>query len=777
MAIKVKRIHIKNFKPFEDFYEEFYSQNLVVFDGPNGFGKTSFYDAIEILLTGNLRRYNDLVENIVDNRHNVTGSPLLNDRGTGDLSIKGEFDIDGEVVCLKRVGNREELEAIEHIDDLLLELFLLEDFESEESTLIEDEKSYLSKFLGENYTRDFEYLNYIEQEENIYLLKYKEKDRKGAIAHLFNTEDFNNRISHLQVASSKIGQLCNTQAQNSLNEAKQALEDYRIKLVINSSEEEYKHLITWKSVSWDQKQLEFPDEQFEQWLGSEGELEKVEKFILNFGEFKKENENRQLSKLQDNEGLLIEFFLCWNFIDSMEDFKDNLELDKSIVEYLRILEDSLIDAIKNQKLELPVKLQEILKPEINLSEFSDFTEDIYQAQINSDSISQLLIDVKESRDAFIGKFINYENDVGLEEFCPLCGNDWESNDKLKSSFDSQTIKLKNLLNNSGTDINRKLEKLSEKYIDKIKITLMEYRKLHPVDAVFINKLFAASNKKKELIQINQQFETFNIDITPYLNAHPTDNHSINFEDIRLVIDQKKHMIDVEKISPYFGEIFIRIFDSNHEYVSNLSSTDIKNKRRFIEWQHSLNQNKHITELEENYNKQKTLIQDAKSMKNKIDKLKKTYQRSLAEYQKSIIENIEILFHIYSGRIAQEAKGSLGLFIDSGHNGIRFLENHSKVHDAVFTMSSGQLATLVIAFTLALNKRYSKNKVLFIDDPIQTLDELNIAGLVELLRNEFDDRQIFISTHEDSMSAYLRYKFEKYGLGNQRLNFKESQLSN
>jgi len=92
------------------------------------------------------------------------------------------------------------------------------------------------------------------------------------------------------------------------------------------------------------------------------------------------------------------------------------------------------------------------------------------------------------------------------------------------------------------------------------------------------------------------------------------------------------------------------------------------------------------------------------------------------------------------------------------------------------MSSGQLATLVIAFTLALNKRYSKNEFLFIDDPIQTLDELNIAGLVELLRNEFSDRQIFISTHEDMMSAYMRYKFKKYGLGAQRLSFKESQLS-
>lgn len=91
------------------------------------------------------------------------------------------------------------------------------------------------------------------------------------------------------------------------------------------------------------------------------------------------------------------------------------------------------------------------------------------------------------------------------------------------------------------------------------------------------------------------------------------------------------------------------------------------------------------------------------------------------------------------------------------------------------MSSGQLAALVISFTLALNKRYSTNKLLFVDDPIQTLDELNIVGLIDVLRNEFHDRQIFISTHEDQMSAYIRYKFLKYGIPSERLNFKEIQF--
>ena len=36
------------------------------------------------------------------------------------------------------------------------------------------------------------------------------------------------------------------------------------------------------------------------------------------------------------------------------------------------------------------------------------------------------------------------------------------------------------------------------------------------------------------------------------------------------------------------------------------------------------------------------------------------------------------------------------------------------------------------------------QVLLIDDPVQTMDEINMASFVELLRNEFKDKQIFIN---------------------------------
>lgn len=51
----IKRIYLDNFKLFENFTLDF-SEGLNVFDGPNGYGKTSIFDAIEYLITGDIKR-------------------------------------------------------------------------------------------------------------------------------------------------------------------------------------------------------------------------------------------------------------------------------------------------------------------------------------------------------------------------------------------------------------------------------------------------------------------------------------------------------------------------------------------------------------------------------------------------------------------------------------------------------------------------------------------------------------------------------------------------
>ena len=90
------------------------------------------------------------------------------------------------------------------------------------------------------------------------------------------------------------------------------------------------------------------------------------------------------------------------------------------------------------------------------------------------------------------------------------------------------------------------------------------------------------------------------------------------------------------------------------------------------------------------------------------------------------------------------------------------------------MSSGQLSGILLAFSLALHKIFVNDglNIMLIDDPVQCIDDLNIVSFVELMRTEFPDIQLLISTHENSFAGYIGYKYKKYSLPVQRCNLKE-----
>ena len=48
---------MNNYKLFDNKNIEFKSADLIVLDGPNGYGKTSIFEAIEYILTGNITSF------------------------------------------------------------------------------------------------------------------------------------------------------------------------------------------------------------------------------------------------------------------------------------------------------------------------------------------------------------------------------------------------------------------------------------------------------------------------------------------------------------------------------------------------------------------------------------------------------------------------------------------------------------------------------------------------------------------------------------------------
>lgn len=147
---------------------------------------------------------------------------------------------------------------------------------------------------------------------------------------------------------------------------------------------------------------------------------------------------------------------------------------------------------------------------------------------------------------------------------------------------------------------------------------------------------------------------------------------------------------------------------------------------------------------------------------------KTYRLKVTRIRQQLNE----LSKVYD---KSDYQNGLGVFVSKDE--MRFVSNGDAKHDILNTFSSGQLSGFVLAFLFAMNKQYIKASsddigFILIDDPVQTMDDINISSLIEVLRNDFSDKQIILSTHEMDKENYILYKFYKYNKIGQSFNVKE-----
>ncbi|WP_066402505.1 AAA family ATPase [Aliarcobacter cryaerophilus] len=784
MGIKIKKISVKNFKLFTNLETmELDNSSLIVLDGPNGFGKTSFYDSLEILFTGKLRRYSSL-SNIIDGRQQINDNPILCNKALleDEMVIKVELEINGTTYYLMRKEGCETLANSIDFKTFSLPLYRLSDYEANTGDLVENSETFFNSLLGNDFNKNFGFLNYIEQEDNTYLLKQKDKDRKAYISHLFNTDEINNKIKQLSAVKDKLNGASNNNAKAEYEAILTHKNEYLSKLLTDIEESEYTQLFPEKEIFWDKEDLDFTSSNYSLWLGENGELNKLIFFINNFEDFENKTFNNELEKLIENETNVKNLLSFFYFLDKNDDLKNKLNIHNQLEKYVKNFEKGILTVFQEEKIDVPKNIEDIIKLCIDIVEYKAQIIVIKSKIDTSNKLERILSNIKESRENLISKYKEYLEDSS-DTVCPVCGYNWKEKKDLLDSFEKQSTILSELITSNGGELESLIQDFDKKFIQHMIVEVNKFFKDNKLDESFINQLQEINKIEENLKSLNSNFENLGIDLSTFFNQEPKTVIDLDEKIIKLKenINEIKKDVEPENIKEYFSDYFVRYFDEKKEKLELLNTEQLIKKKKYINWKYSSYQNSEIERLDNEYNEKKEKYDKASQINKKLSKIIKIYNDELKLYQEKLIKDIEILFHIYSGRIMQDYQNGLGLFIKADKIGIRFIESvkvsssgvadYDK-YDAIFSMSSGQLASLIISFTLALNKRYSKSKLLFIDDPIQTLDELNIAGFINLLRNEFYDRQIFMSTHEQMMSAYMRYKFQKFGLETMQINFKD-----
>lgn len=773
MGIKIKKLYLKNFKVYKEKLFDFQDCSLIVFDGPNGFGKTTFFDAVELILTGKIRRYDDFKSKLIDHRETRLENPLYHTEGDGaPITLKIQFEYQGvDYFLMRQTETYDKLSRNLNFSDF--KLFALENFEDTPTENNKKSDDYISKFLGSNYKDDFEFLNYIEQEDSLYLLKRSEKDKQESISYLFNTQDFEVKIDKFKLIKDRLKKFNDSYSQE-IDELKEKIESIE-ENIFQEEKIKFFKLFEKKDYDWDSEDIEFDITSYESILDEDlGILPKIKNLIQNKEDFLKSIYNKKLDRVLDKEMKLSRIY----YYDYFRKEEEKISLERDLSFLIDNLIEGLDDFSFTQLMDNDYDLDTNIKDEIDDDQIIDSYEkkldELKLAYERSDKASKIYARVLSSHKNLKSHLNEFHINIEENGICPLCGYDWETKEVLLKEIEEQRLELEEFDKNLNAELNNLRDTFLSNEVEEL-IKILEdfqegflYEKEYFKDDFFNKDLKKLDNETKEILKTLEINYSKSISTTTELEGG--ENNPDGFlEFLRL----QKKSYDEGNLKSYFEEIYSSYFDRNIKSLQNLSIPEVDKKKSYVRYCFSL----YLDESLKTKNKKLEELQNKKSKcqnsLSTIDLILKSLQESLKSYNDQLIKDIELLFHIYSGRIVQNFYGGLGLFIINKKDKIKFVTMPSKTYDAIFSMSNGQLSALIISFTMALNKKYSSTKLLLIDDPVQSMDDMNTAGFVEVLRNDFKDSQIFLSTHEQDMSTYVRYKFKKFNIKSLRYSLKNN----
>ncbi|TPA20962.1 hypothetical protein DXJ84_24655 [Vibrio parahaemolyticus] len=769
---RIHRLKINGFKVFSEF-EESYSSDLIVYDGPNGFGKTSLFDAKQLLFCNNLPRVSARHSALKIGNKTFTKNLYQNHDSQQDVSIVAELKNDSESIYIMRLAKKTDLDTSKNKPNNFedFKLYELTDFDIDaDPKLIVDERKFWDKKLGDKFLSNFSVLNYLQQDSKAIVIPDACDNRKRTdkISHLLNLDNLERRIDNIVNLKNESKEQLKIATDNHMVK-KSLLEDLQKTLTVSDSEKITYTKLTNSKVTpqWD---LEFPFfidnlNILEQMLDQVNVLKQV---YLGRNEISKRIRNKQKIEFtkRDEFSLAIRLHHHFNKLPSLNSSK--FELDKL---------EKLCNVLNNEVSKLSSTHIKTLSFYLEASVTKDLSKLIEEKSTLFNEHSGFNKQQTEMIQLRKELFKVCDTD---EHDCPLCGFNYKTNALLTSAIDEKTGRLKDKLDKVGLKITQCYKEIEEiinplklKYIPLLEKLRRDYEgKLH-------SELSAHEHQANRLTSIGLKLISQGIKLPEHYSID--ENEQIKqVENVKSAIfkslEPEGDNIS-EKEFTFFSNQFSKVSD-----LDNLSEELIDLKYSYIQQQHKLTINSSILKREKEVNKCAEKVSHLQKLNTNLGKIETQLKHAQTDYMNQTIGQMESLFHIYSGRLLQNYQSGLGVFIDTPDSkrktsAMNFTTARDSQHDAILSMSSGQISALSLSLFLALNKKYAKTAFVFIDDPTQCMDEINIASLSDLLRVELRDRQVIISTHEQDISDYLCYRYGKAGLSRKQINLLEKNKRN
>lgn len=773
--IQLHKIYIENFKGvYQPIVVDFDQRQLTILNGPNGFGKTTIFDVIELCLRGLMQRtmtYNDVTKKNADHK-----KPFYQHKPEQDVLLKVWLKLDDQDhIIIKRLdkdnnGRINNSKAFKPDAWGLLETYhttVAANFDGRPdfATLEKVEQSFIDRLFFDDQqlslTNLFPLFNYLQQEDNIYFLRKDEDAKKNELSFLFQTQKEESDLAKLSEVHNLVQSIKDalTSRIRQLGEVTQA-----------NTNAVYTRLIPEKSLAFD---LDEPfrtapvDQLAAVYESYQASIRELLDFISAFDvrEYEKQKLKTQLRAVAENPRLLQSVVLQHLLVE------ENAAALREIVErnnQYRAYLGQLINYQINNDLITQLGFDAVF-----LEAFSEVVNRRSRLVQQIGDIGRIIRELNGSRERTMTVFGELHLRQPQPDNCPLCNAQWGSLENLNGAFNLKTQSLNSYNRQQQTELDELEQFIRQTYLDRI-TDAIEAHLTQPVNIIDPDFYYQLNERRGNLDPVRRFMvilEQNQIDIASLLIDQPVTVGRFNqqVEQLLNLLQNAINDISIDESRLLNAGLFLQYFDEN--------ASALVNADQVLQKQTYLNEQFNNTKLFSlNILNDRLIKIDA--LERRIGAIQSQFGGAIKEYKRMMIEKIKIPFYIYSGKILQHYQQGYGIFVDVKEttSRVRFLTDDSTDHDIIHQLSSGQLAVVSIAFCLALNKVYEAPnhfKFLAIDDPVQTLDDLNIHSFIELLRHEFPDYQMIISTHEEHVANYLAYKFEKFQFQCGRVNVQQT----
>lgn len=757
--IRIERIKLHNFKGVDNL--DFQMGAAIILGGKNGFGKTTIFDAIELVLTGRIDRYNAYKEAYTDLRRSLSQEerPLVCSKQVAEVRVDLYLTIvkdDGQVI--KRILTRMARTAAmkNPVDfDVFKGLKIREKEEDEPAAATQEELDALGLTAFRHY---YTTLNYMSQEESTRFIKSKEVKRREDVQFIFNTEAFDRRINKidkvlLKALKEKADAVRNNKQQK--EQTIQALRQYGMGEAGDATV--YQRLFDGISVKWDAEVLQMSNEEYASLLSEGGELDRIQYVVAHRAEYNKWQKWKVLNLWLEQSGDHA-FYLQYK--DKEKVINQWKESQRTLVKPFSRLE---LRNINEYRFDVSVNLLSLIGGE-SIEEISNMLQQVRDGYRISSAAQRAYQEMVAQRDRLAGHLKEHAEQIGLQR-CPLCGQTYETMQKLLESIENTlTLQLTSF------------DALNE----RVMADFNKLKQLINVQLVRLEGYFTECGINAEIVGRYDELDKVNIE-----------KHMKKLTDVGLLVDLPKATVE-ETERRFKEDVLSRIeaYDETLDYEEMKRTADayvryipkdlrteevIRKKRAYLLQNWNRWKSQQMNQLVQEVSRLTVLLSKYDNLKAQLEAVRNAIAAQKEAYLKRVITDVEILFYIYSGRIMQDNFYGRGLFMKNEQGKyIYFVTQYDSDVDALYKMSSGQLVALMMALLLSLNKLYSESKFLAIDDPVQTIDDINVWGFVETLRHEFREYQFLFSTHELGYGSFLRYKLSNMGIAAKYVDMMEAR---